>query len=96
MLFALGAASSAIDALKGADFLEVVLDPIDRSHPERWKPVRTSASAATATSAGPSTPLAGSGASQIVAGDDERAAGGAEPVFDRLDDVSIGEAPRMR
>jgi hypothetical protein len=66
MLFALGAASSAIDTLKRLISSNSASTQSTGLAQNTVSPFDTSASTATATSAGPSTPLAGSGASRIA------------------------------
>ena len=66
MLFALGAASSAIDTLKRLISSKSSSTQSTGLTQNTVSPFDTSASTATATSAGPSTPLAGSGASRIA------------------------------
>src|SRR6476619_482296 len=66
MLFALGAASSAIDTLKRLISSNSASTQSTGLAQNTVSPFDTSASTATATPAGPSTPLAGSGASRIA------------------------------
>ena len=66
MLFALGAASSAIDTLKRLISSNSASTQSTGLAQNTVSPFDTSASTATATSAGPSTPLTGSGASRIA------------------------------
>jgi hypothetical protein len=66
MLFALGAASSAIDTLKRLISSNSASTQSTGLAQNTVSPFDTSASTATATSAGPSTPFAGSGASRIA------------------------------
>jgi EF hand domain-containing protein len=66
MLFALGAASSAIDTLKRLISSNSASTQSTGLAQNTVSPFDTSASTATATSAGPNAPLAGSGASRIA------------------------------
>ena len=87
MLFALGAASSAIDTLKRL-ISSNSLDPIDRSRPEHCKSVRHFRQRRDRDLGRSEYASAGGGCLANSPGDDGRAAGCAEPVFNRLDGVS--------